>query len=208
MNGTDQCLETNCLSRIWKKIKKVTRGPRAAKMLCEHLQRWGIDARMIEEGGNRVSLDGQEIDVVKVRRFPGGGGYGPPIYTFYYGVQCNVEGIANQVKARMKIQTKGLLGREAIDFKWVGGEIADKLNGDIALKVQLLQQLKIDVRDSVEIVPDKKAGVVWITTSKYVSPFPKSATPYSIPEDIMPSPTNFRLYNAIAKHIRSTTSVA
>ena len=137
-----------------------------------------------------------------------GGQYGPATYTFYYGIQCNLEGIDNQVKARMKIQTKGLLGREAIDFKWVGGDIADKLNGDDALKEQLLQQLKIDARDSVEIVPDKKAGVIWITTSKYMSPFPKSATPHSVPEDIMPSLTDFRLYNAIAKHVRSTTSVA
>jgi len=191
-----------CLTGIWKKIKKVARGPRAARMLCEHLQRWGIDARMIEEEGDRVALRGQEIDVVRVRRFSGGE-YGPASYSFYYGVRCDVEGIEKQFQARMKIQTKGLIRRKAIDFEWVGEELADELNRDSALKEQLLQQLKTDVRDSVEISPDKKAGIVWITTTKVMPPFPKSATPFSIPDDIMPSETSFKSYNAIAKHIRN-----
>jgi len=171
-------------------------------MLCEHLQRWGIDARMSEEEGDRVILKEQEIDVVKVSHL---GGYGSS-YSFYYGVQCDVEGIKKQIRARMKLQTKGLIRREVVDFKWVGGELADELNRDDALKKQLLQQLKIDVQDSVEISPDKKAGIVWITTTQAMSPFPKSATPFSIPHDIMPSETSFESYNAIARHIRNRSS--
>ena len=191
------------MSRLWKKIKRVRRGSRAARILCERLQRWGIDARMIEEGGDCVALRGQEIDVIKVNHTRA---YGAGSYSFYYGVRRDVEGIEKRVKARMKIQAKGLARREVIDFKWVGGGLADELNRDEALKAQLLRQLKTNVRDSVEAFPDKKAGVVWITTTKYVSPFPKSATPFSIPDDIMPSETSFRLYNAIANHIRNEAS--
>ena len=178
------------------------RGSRAAQMLCEHLQRWGIDARMSEEAEDRVVLMGQEIDVVKVSHL---GGYGSS-YSFHYGVRCDVEGIEKQMRARMKIQTKGLIRREVVDFKWVGGELTDELNRDDELKKQLLQQLKIDVRDSVEIAPDKKVGIVWITTTKVMPPFPKSATPFSIPDDIMPSEASFESYNAIARHILKRTS--
>jgi hypothetical protein len=173
-------------------------------MLCERLQRWGIDARMIEEEGDCVALRGQEIDIVKVNYTRA---YGAASYSFYYGVRRDVERIERQVKARMKIQAKGLTRRKVINFKWVGGELADELNRDNALTVQLLRQLKTTVRDRVEIFPDKKAGVVWITTTKYMSPFPKSATPFSIPDDIMPSETSFRLYNAIANHIRNEASL-
>ena len=190
------------MSRLWKKIKKLRRGSRAAKMLCELLQRWGIDARMIEEEGDCVALRGQEIDIVKINHMRA---YGAASYSFYYGVRRDVEGIEKQVKTRMKIQAKGLTRREVIDFKWIGGELADELNRDDTLKAQLLRQLKINVRDCVEIFADKKAGVVWITTTKYMSPFPKSATPFSVPDDIMPSETSFRLYNAIANHIRNET---
>jgi RNase P/RNase MRP subunit p30 len=70
---------------MWKKIKKVRRGSRAARELCEHLQRLGIDARMIEEEGNRVALTGQEIDIVKVSYF-GGTDYQAAHYSIYYGV--------------------------------------------------------------------------------------------------------------------------
>jgi len=157
---------------------------------------------MIEEEGDRVALTGQEIDVVRVSHL---GGYGSS-YSFYYGVRCDVEGIEKQIRARMKIQTRGLIRRKVVDFKWVGGELADELNRDDALKEQLLQQLKTDVRDSVEISPDKKAGIVWITTAKTMPPFPKSATPFSIPYDIMPSEMSFESYNAIARHIRNRSS--
>ena len=157
---------------------------------------------MSEEAEDRVVLMGQEIDVVKVRHL---GGYGSS-YSFYYGVPCDVEGIEKQMRARMKLQTKGLIRRQVVDFKWVGGALANDLNRDDELKTQLLQQLKIDVRDSVEISPDKKAGIVWITTTKVMSPFPESATPFSIPDDIMPSETSFESYNAIARHIRNRSS--
>ena len=157
---------------------------------------------MSEEEEDRVTLKGQEIDVVKVSHL---GGYGSS-YSFYFGVQCDAEGIENQIRARMKIQTKGLIRRTVVDFKWVGGELADELNRDDALKEQLLQQLKTDVRDSVEISPDKKAGIVWITTTKAMPPFPKSATPFSIPDDIMPPEMSFKSYNAIARHIRDRSS--
>lgn len=157
---------------------------------------------MNEEEGDRIALTGQEIDIVKVSHL---GRYGSS-YSFYYGVWCDVEGIERQIRARMKIQAKGLIKRKVIDFKWVGGELAVELNRDDALKEQLLQQLKTDVRDSVEISPDKKAGIVWITTTKDMPPFPKSATPFSIPDDIMPSETSFKSYNAIARHIRNRSS--
>lgn len=157
---------------------------------------------MIEEEGDRVAITGQEIDVVKVSHL---GGYGSS-YSFYYGVRCDVEGIEKQIRARMKLQTKGLISRKVVDFKWVGGELADELNRDDALKEQLLQQLKTDLRDSVEISPDKKAGIIWITTTKAMPPFPKSATPFSIPDDIMPSEMSFESYNAIARHIRNRSS--
>ena len=191
------------LSALLKKIKKGRRGSRAAKMLCEHLQRWGIDARMIEEGGDCVTLRRQEIDIVKVNHTRV---YGAASYSFYYGVRRDVKGSEAQVKARMKIQAKGLTRREVVDFKWIGGELADELNRDDTLKAQLLRQLKINPRGSVDIFPDKKAGVVWIATTKYMSPFPKSATPFSIPDEIMPSKTSFRLYNTIATHIRNEDS--
>ena len=153
-----------------------------------------------------MSLKGQAIDVVKARRFSGGE-YGPPSYSFYYGVCCDVQGI-ERVSTRMRIETKGLLGREIIDLKWVGGELAEQLNRDKVLKEQLLQQLKANGSESIEISPDKKAGVVWITTTKHVSPFPKSTMPFSIPDDIMPSEARFKLYTTIAKYIRKLTKRA
>jgi hypothetical protein len=188
---------------MWKKIRKVRRGSRAARELCEHLQRFGIDARMIEEEGNRVALAGQEIDEVKVIHI-GAGGYGPASYSFYYGVRRHVEGVEKLFRVRMKIQTKGFIRREVVDFKWVGGELSDELNRDDELNKHLLQQLKTDVRRyAIEISPDKKTGIVWIITTKYMPPFPRSVTPFSIPDDLMPSETTF---NAIARLIRNKVS--
>jgi hypothetical protein len=164
---------------------------------------------MIEEEGDRVALTGQEIDEVKVSHL-GTSQYSPASYSFYYGVRCNVEGLEKQVKARMKIKSKGLIRRELVDIEWKGGELADELNRDNELKKRLLQH----VRESkewrgpwpVEIFPDKKTGIVWITTTKYVSPFPKSATPFQLPNDLTPSETSLKLYNAIARVIRKRVS--
>ena len=108
----------------------------------------------------------------------------------------------------MKPQTKGLIRRKVVDLKWEGGELADELNRDDKIKKHLLQQLKEgkgsgQVRD---VSPDKKAGIVWITTTKYMPPFPKSVTPFSIPDDLMPSETSFKFYNAIARVIRNRAS--
>ncbi|UCC27411.1 MAG: hypothetical protein JSW29_04835 [Candidatus Bathyarchaeota archaeon] len=161
---------------------------------------------MIEEEGNRVALAGQEIDEVKVTHI-GGGGYGPASYSIYYGVRRHVEGVEKLFRVRMKIQIKGSIRREVIDFKWVGGELADDLNKDDELNKHLLQQLKTDVRRyAIEISPDKKAGIVWIITTKYMPPFPRSVTPFSIPDDLMPSESTFQSYNAIARLIRNRVS--
>ena len=168
---------------------------------------------MIEEEGDRVALTGQEIDEVKVS-YLGASEYNLATYRFYYGVRCDVEGVEKQVKARMKIQTKGLIKRKVVDFKWVGGELADELNRDDELKKQLLQQLKErkrrrlsgHVESPPEVFLDKKAGIVWIKTDKYMPPFPTSVKPFQLPKDLMPPETRFKIYNAIAKHIRNRVS--
>lgn len=164
---------------------------------------------MIEEEGDRVALTGQEIDEVKVSHL-GASQYSPASYSFYYGVRCNVEGIEKQVKGRMKIHKKGLIRREIVDIRWEGGELAGELNRNEELKKRLLQHARTSKEWRgpwhLEIFPDKKAGIIWITTTKYMPPFPKSVKPFEVPEDLMPSETSFKLYNAIAKHMRNITS--
>ena len=177
-------------------------------MLCEHLQGLGVDARMIEEEGDHVTLTGQEIDVVKVSYY-GRSDISAAHYDVDYGLKCNVDKVEKKVKAQTKFQTKGFIRGKIVDFKWVGGELADELNKDDALKKQLLKQLKgkgYSKSYEISIFPDKKAGIVWITTTKYMPPFPMSVKPFEVPEDLMPSETSFKLYNAIAKHMRNIAS--
>lgn len=49
----------------------------------------------------------------------------------------NVENL----EARMQIKKKGLFKKEIVDFRWVGGRIADVLNQDTSLKEPLLAHL-------------------------------------------------------------------
>lgn len=184
------------LAGVWKAIKKRRPASRNARKLCEHLQRLGVDARMIEEEGNLIGLTGQEIDIAKVSYHvrAGANDIAPGYYYVDYGVRCNVEEVEKQVQARMKVQKKGLIRMKIVDIKWVGGELADELNK--VVDDALLQQfIEGKAYPPDKIFSDKKAGIVWIRTMRMYNP-----------KNIMPSERSFEVYNAIAELIRNIAS--
>lgn len=60
-------------------------------------------------------------------------------YELHAYITTNVEklstrGTRNQLKAETKLKKEGIIPKKLVDFQWVGGQLADKLNHDIELK--------------------------------------------------------------------------
>jgi len=130
-------------------------------------------------------------------------------YRCNYVVQAKVEGLEDKLKAEFKPVTKGFLKKEVVDFRWMGGELAQALNKDAKYR-EALHHMMQDIKDMYKILdgskvflfyfkikPDRKHECVRITQEGgYVSP-----------ESAFPTVETFEVFDRIAHLIRSIASV-
>jgi hypothetical protein len=174
-----------------------------------------------------VKVEGRNIDLVEVCRFFGGrtstvsfggsasaggfggsaGGRGPLLtYMYNYVVKANVGNLEDKLKAKADRITKGLLDREIIDYKWLGGELAQLLNADSELKNMLLGFGS----PKLMVVPNKKLQYVEITPIVSSTTIVIGGIPVKnnmiVGRRAFPTREAFEAYDRIAQHIRSILS--
>ncbi|MGA3192839.1 MAG: hypothetical protein ABSD73_10070 [Candidatus Bathyarchaeia archaeon] len=171
-----------------------------------------------------VKVEGRNIDLVEVCRFLGsagglsgsasaggfGGSAGPggPLATYRYNyiLKANVGKLEDKLKAEAERITKGLLGREIIDYMWLGGELAQLLNADTELKNMLLGFGS----PKLMVHPNKKLQYVEITpivssTNIVIGGIPIKYN-LTVGRKAFPTREAFEAYDRIAQHIRSILS--
>jgi len=93
-----------------------------------------------------MNIDGLRYTIEQIMQVTGGG-YGASDWWRVicdYWVKRDLSGDKNLLKdfaARIKKKRKSLFKSDIIDFKWLGGRIADTLNQDASPKVPLLAEL-------------------------------------------------------------------
>ena len=184
---------------MFKKIKDRVRGARARARLCAHLVNLGVDAELVEKESpedveatslftpfkgfvldvGNIRVTGKEINLIQVTEY-----FSEEPPEIDYAVKGQIEDKEESVTAKTEARRKGLFRKQAVDFTWIGGEIADLLNKDQSLKELILEEQMLNYSD-IEIKPDTKRRYVGIhTRGKF------------------PSEKLFEGYNTIAKHIR------
>jgi hypothetical protein len=165
-----------------------------------------------------VKVEGRNIDLVEVCRFFGGSrsavgfggsasGGGPLLtYRYNYVVKANVGNLEDKLKAEAERVTKGLLGREIIGYRWLGGELAQLLNADSELKNMLLGFGS----PKLMVVPNKKLQYVEITPIVSSTTIVIGGVPVkynmTVGRKEFPTREAFEAYDRIAQHIRSILS--
>lgn len=158
--------------------------------LCEHLREIGVNATLLEPGSpdaigpkwkrepfasgfvvGCIHVEGHTFDMIQVeRRMAGGASHDDDtpdepstiVYAYHYVVRGDVEGLEKQLKANVKLITKGFIRREVINFQWVGGDLAQLLNADADLSKLLLREGLSQV-PSVEIQLDRTNRCIRMT---------------------------------------------
>jgi len=161
----------------WRKIQDMGRASAVELLneLCERLRQIGVNATVFSVSGSNieamegmlignvvgcVKVEDRNIDLVQLERVEHGSvedsGSGPfGVYYCHYVVQANVEGLEDKLNAKAKSITKGFLSREIVDFRWEGGELAQRLNADAELRNMLLRE-GLDKLPNIEVKPHKK----------------------------------------------------
>jgi len=181
--------------------------------LCEHLRRMGLNAtveskklkwrevfvpvvwpllgsvRVVNRNIDLVELEGRTREEFRYFRCS-------------YVVQAKVNGLEDRLRAKGKPVRKSFLSRQAVDFKWKGGELAQVLNGDANLRDMLCRMdipryLNPFWTDTMGIKPDKKHQRVRI----------RPIRDFYDPINVFPSIEAFEAYDRIAQHIRSIANV-
>jgi hypothetical protein len=140
--------------------------------------------------------------------FGGSAGPGGPLATYRYNyiLKANVGKLEDKLKAEAERITKGLLGREIIDYMWLGGELAQLLNADTELKNMLLGFGS----PKLMVHPNKKLQYVEITpivssTNIVIGGIPIKYN-LTVGRKAFPTREAFEAYDRIAQHIRSILS--
>ena len=167
-----------------------------------------------------IKIRKRNLDLIQVEKtrteepsFTGGPGgpsdldLGRLVYLYHFIVRTDVEGLERAFRADIKLITKGLFSRKAIDFKWEGRELARLLNLDYQLKNMLLKN-GLDQLPTIEVTADKANKCVRITRTP---PIPKwtygptgreAASLLTVGREF-PTREEFEAYDRIAHHVRS-----
>ena len=175
-----------------------------------------------------IKTEGRNVDLIQVEvtnSLPGGDG-GYCYYVFHYVVQANTEGLEKKLDAEVKPVKKSFLSREVIDFRWQGGELTQRLNGDNELKNMILRGGLNQLPD-LEVKPYRKTP--WsgrINKDVRITKRPKTSSVRKAHEALektasfkqfflnryffghrvgveFPTQETFEIYERISKHIRN-----
>lgn len=159
-----------------------------------------------------MNIDGLRYTIEQIMQVTGGG-YGASDrwrVICEYWVKRDVSGDKKHLKdleARTKKKKKGLFKSDIIDFKWVGGRIADILSQDTSLNEPLLADLVTaqtkGCNVDIEIEPMPIEQGVRIRVAPKIEP-EIGKKQENLPL-LLPSKDAFRAYDRIAKHIRDYT---
>jgi len=168
--------------------------------LCEHLRRFGVTATVVDprtveevEGSYAYGLarvEDRNINFVEIS-MDVDGDRNSSFYCTYHA-RGNIEGYDDAVDVEGESTRKGLLSRRVVDYQWTGGDLAQSLNGDAALKTQLLatQAGPISVKPSLRFhgtVSIRHGNTTWGGAWK---------------KRAFPTRDAFEIYDRIAHHIR------
>ena len=136
---------------------------------------------------------------------------------FMYALKCETGNKREELRANTKKIKNGIFGRP-VDFKWVGGQIADILNQDTELKEPLYDELNITHPKEFDesswtgrYCKIGRKGDIKISSSRDDVQIETPETEnYEYTEDLIlgdlestfPPPHVFKAYDKIAKHIR------
>ena len=201
---------------MFKKIGDMFRD-KTVDELCENLRSIGLDAEIVQKGTPEdkersddiegylggIKVRGKEFNFIEVILKKSGGDESATEkrYTVNYVVNFDVKELKENMKARIRWKTKGLIRKETLGAKWIGSKLAKKLNGDESLTDALVRgrQDGILKRINIDIEPDGKKPYVRIK----VYHFWKSSWKWMTRKVTEPSKQALEWYNTIAKHIRS-----
>ena len=119
-------------------------------------------------------------------------------------------GIAAKTKTVKENKFLGLFGGKVVDIKWVGGDIADRLNSDADLSKLLVDCANCS--GSVELrIQTTFPAAVEILGPKFIGPLPlPSAEELATQAELKAGDKlfKFEIYNRIAKHVRDVLSAS
>jgi hypothetical protein len=208
---------------IFKKIRGEIEEVGLINELCEHLRQIGIEATVLDLKSPEaihhtptmhiiysmknlpplgcVKVEGRNIDLVEVIRFPGGTSEaGRIFYRYKYAVKAKVGNLEDELKAEVKPIKKGFPTSEIVDYNWEGGELAQLLNADSELKNMLLGL----GAPHLTVIPNKKDQYVGITP--IVSSTAIVIYDMTVGRKAFPTREAFEAYDRIAQHIRKILS--
>jgi len=145
---------------IFKKIKDAFEKPALAMYegllneLCYRLRQIGVNGTAHLSGSmmesmsgslvgavaGYVKIGGRNIDIVQVEIEQAGDDNPYMRYYYHYVVLANVEGLEKRLQVKVKPNRKDFLSREIVSYRWEGGELAQRLNGDPELRSMLLRE--------------------------------------------------------------------
>ena len=154
--------------------------------LHEHLLSMGVEAELASRG-KAIIVKQQAIDLVHLAAHAAGPGGHPTEWRVVFIINIDRPGVWSPLtlNAHTKNVKERRLGGKIVGIKWVGGELADVLNGDTKLNKVLMEtgQRRIEVNYKGEDI-------------EILSP------PFAHKSEMLTIIEAFEAYNRIAKHIR------
>lgn len=145
--------------------------------LLDVYKKAGLDAELLPkdspetiEGSPSIKVTGRDVELVQIKsptrgimQKGGGTSIGTPGLTRskkttwpklrFHHIVRGLEGQRPEdVKAKLKASTKGLVRKKVLDVTWEGGRLAEALKADGDLKKELIDQGATDI----EVTPDEK----------------------------------------------------
>jgi len=157
---------------------------KSADRLYAHLLNLGIQVQLVNEHSlKQVATRKQEVGTILLGIFTGGwdperkslGLLQVSGKSIGYINVIRVSGVSGQIRYRdycleylvlledipsnscwavLKTKKRGLLRREVVDIEWTGGTLADKLNGDLTLKENLLNEFQLNSPLDIRVAPE------------------------------------------------------
>jgi len=205
--------------RLTRKIKEIFIGLNPeldirAEELCSYFNFIGIHAERSQNVRDdfskmrHINLENSNLNAIEYHEFEQADGWGPTSYgyRFVYVVEREIGNERKDMRANTKKIRKSIF-KKPVDFKWVGGRIADILNQDTALKEPLYDEVGIThPKEFDEVIGIRRYGDIQIKPKEGIVEiysldtwWDKDPNP---PISIFPPLLAIEAYDKIAKYIR------